>query len=267
MKKLLSALLTIVMFFAVLFAIILFGIRSSFGTNSIGKMLDTMIEEQEIFGDILEEDEDLEELFENKKVKKMMSEVVSGYVKYTLGISDDKPEVEELFEYMADETDVDFDEDEIDEIIEEFESDMEYEREANNIEELSMIRAIFSPALLLITIAIAAGCAFIIYLLSKDVKKAVKRVGIITIINGAIVLILSLIILSVAQNSLVDEEATLAIAEQIINTFRTLSIYSIILGIILTIVAVKVLKNNAYIAESNQSIQNLGNSNNNMFKQ
>lgn len=262
MKKLLSGLLTVVMFFALLAAIVLFGIRSALSESSVSKMLDVMIEEYDMVGDMFNEDEELTELFEeDKKAKNLMSKVVSGYVKYTMGITDDKPELEEFFEYVAEETDTDIDEDEIDEMIEEFEDEMEEEREAAEGEEMEMVKTIFSPSLLIISLVVVAGCAFVIYILSNDAKKAVKRIGIVSIISGVIVAGFGSLLMSfVEQEANSAEEVVMSVVEIMLNTFKSTGIISIIVGVALIIVAAKVLKKNTNIAASNQAIENLDNS-------
>ena len=262
MKKLLSGLLTVVMFFAILLAIVLFGVRSALGTNSVSQMLDVMIDDYDIAESLFNGDEDIEEILEDKKAKKLMSKVVSGYVKYTMGITDNAPDVEALLEYVAEETDADIDEDEIDEIVDEFEDEMEQEREAaENDDELAIFKTLFSSGLLIGTVAVIAACAFGIYYLSKDAEKAVKRIGIVAIINGVIVLGLGTAMMSIIeQEAGASDEAMMAIVEVMLNNFKTTGIVGIILGIVLIVVAIKALKKNSSIAKSNQAIQELDNS-------
>lgn len=259
MKKLISGILTVVMFISILISLALFGIRAALSEGAVSKMLDVMVEEYDITKDLLDSEEELEEVLEDKKAKKLMAKVISGYVKYTAGITDEQPDIEPLFEYIADETDIDVDEDEIDEAIEEFEAEMEANREATEDESLEIVKTIFSTGLLVTFLLISAGCAFVIYALSKDSKKAIKRLGIVTIINGAIIFVLGNVFVNfMRQETSASEEAVLALAEVMVNSFKSVGLIGIVVGIVLIVVAVKLLKNN--ISASNQAIENLDNS-------
>lgn len=261
MKKLLSGLLTIVMFVTLFVSMILFGVRTMLSENSVGKMLDVMNEEYGIIDDIVGTDEELEELFEDKKAKDLMSEVVSGYVKYTAGITDEKPDIEKFIDYVVEETDVEIDEDEIDNMIDDFEADLEEAREESDSEEFAIIRTLFSPTLITGSLVIVAVCAFGIYALSKDAKKTVKRIGIVAVINGLIVAGFGSSISSfIEQEATAGDEVVVSVVEVMLNTFKTTGIASLVIGVVLIVIAAKVLKKNTNIAASNQAIQNLDNS-------
>lgn len=262
MKKLLSGALTIVMFFSILTTFGLIAAKNSINSNSMGKMMDVLVEEYDIvdsFGGAAEDE--LEDLFEDKKFKKITSELLSDYVKYTVRITDKEPDFTEFVEYVAEETDSDYDEDEIEDLIDELESEMETERIPEDDESAGVIKAIFSGSALIVALLISVACAFGIYSLNKDSKKTVRRVGIVSIIDGALIMGLGSLLMNFAeQEAGSSDEAMMAVVEIILNNFTTIGIVCIILGIVLVVLSPKITSMLSSIKKSNQEINNLDDS-------
>lgn len=242
MKKLLSGVLTVIMFFSILATACLIATRNSISSNSMGKMMDVLVEEYDIideFGGVAKDE--IEDLFENKKFKKITSELLSDYLKYTVRITDKEPDFTKFVEYVAEETDSDYDDDEIEDIIDELERNMENERISEDDESAGVIKAIFSGSTLIITLLISLACAFGIYSLNKDSKKTVRRVGIISIINGALIMGLgSLLMNFIEQEAGPSEEVMMTVVEIMLNNFTTIGIICIILGIALVALSPKI---------------------------
>ncbi len=262
MKKLLSGILTIVMFFSILTTVGLIATRNSISRSSMEKMMDVLVEEYDIVDGFGGTDKDeLEDLFEDKKFKKITSELLSDYVKYTVRITDKEPNFTKFVEYVAEETDSDYTEDELEDLIDELESEMKSERISEDDESAGMIRAIFSGSSLIVSLLISVACAFGIYSLNRDSKKTVRRVGIISIIDGALILGLgSLLMAFIEQEASSSEEVMMTIAEVILNNFTTIGIIFVILGIILVVLSPKIASMLLNVKKSNPGTTNLDNS-------
>lgn len=254
MKKLLSGVLTVIMFFSILATAGLIATRNSISSNSMGKMMDVLVEEYDIidgFGEVTKDE--IEDLFENKKLKKITSELLSDYLKYTVRITDKEPDFTKFVEYVAEETDVDYDDDEIEDLIEELESEMENERISEDDESAGVIKAIFSGSSLIVTLLISVACAFGIYSLNKNSKKTVRRVGIISIINGVLIMGLGSLLMNVIeQEAGSSEEVMMTVVEIMLNNFTTIGIVCIILGIVLVVLSPKITTMLSNVNKSNQ---------------
>ncbi len=269
MKKLLSGLLTIIMFVALIFTTALFITRQAFSGDSMGKMMFAVLEEENgndadnliegIMGD--EYNEDIEEYFNIKKLEKELGNFISDYFLYVSGVNKDKPELDELRDLVEDAVEKYEDEEGTkvdDEEIDIFFDELEAELDANELlddEVTDVMAIIFSGGLLYGSMAVVVLCLALIYVLNKDIKKTVKRAGILFIIDGILVFGLGAL-LNALSNAQADLKSILGI---VVNLFNTGAIICIVIGIVLIVVS-KVLKKNTNIASSNEAIQNLDDS-------
>lgn len=263
MKKLLSGLLTIVMFIALIGTLSLIGVRGALSSSSIGKMIDTMIEDYNFFESTgIAEVEELEELMEeDKEFKKLFSGVVADTLKYTIRISDEMPEYEGLFEYIVDETDIEVEEDDIEIAIEELEEQAKAERLSEDDEGVAVVQTLFSIGSLLSGIVVVILSLLGICALTKNVGKGVKRLGCTAAAAGLALYGLSTLIISfISQEATGSEAEMLGLVEVMLSPFGTVGVISIIIGIILAILSPKIAQTFASIDHSNQAIQNLDNS-------
>ncbi len=269
MKKLLSGLLTIIMFVALIFTTALFITRQAFGGDSMGKMMFAVMAEENgnnadniiegIMGD--EYDEDIEEYFNIKKLEKELGNFVSDYFLYASGVNKDEPKLDKLrdlvddaIEKYEDKEDVKIDDDEVDIFFDELEDELD-DTEFLDDEVADVMKIIFSGSLLYGSMAVVIVCLALIYVLNKDIKKTVKRAGIAFIIDGILVFGLGALL----NTAIGSEQELKSIIEIVVNLFNTGAILCLILGIALIVVS-KVLKKNTNIASSNEAIQNLDNS-------
>ena len=131
MKKLLSGLLTVVMFVTIILSVLLFSIRGMISSNNIEKMYETFTEEGVIEDIIGFDSSEFEEVLDDKEYKEMLADLTSEFVKYTLFITDEAPDIEPLLDYLKEEDDT-LSDAEIEDMIEEFEEAIEAERESIN---------------------------------------------------------------------------------------------------------------------------------------
>ena len=126
MKKLLSGLLTVVMFVTIILSVLLFSIRGMVSSNNIEKMYDTFTEEGVIEDLIGFDNSEFEEVLDDEEYKEMLADLTSEFVKYTLFITDEAPDIEPLLDYLKEEDDS-LSDAEIEEMIEEFEEEIAVE--------------------------------------------------------------------------------------------------------------------------------------------
>lgn len=275
MKKILSGILTIIAFISVLLATGLFIARSAFSGNSMGKMMTVALEDLEIenYDKLLEEilgdeyDSDMDKYFNSKKFEKELGKIASDYLLYSANVSEDEPSIDELrdlvenaIEKYEDKEDENVDTDMVDEFFDELEYELENTEVVEEEEVTEVLSVIFSTSLLLGSLAVALLCLAGIYALSKDIKKTVKRAGIISIIDGILVFGGGKLITFVLNKSGEIDEITMELVTVITDLVSTSGIICIILGIVLIVVAKTVLKNKTAISTSNEAIQNLDNS-------
>lgn len=253
MKKLLSGLLTLVMIVSTITATGLLIARTAFGGNVMGEMLKVALDEVgvESYDEVLEEvlgeeyDSDIEEYFDVDAFEKEFGQLASDYLQYSSGITSDKPDTEKLqelvenaIEKFEDKEDVEIDKTYVDEFFDTLESELEATEIADS-EVTQVMSVIYSQGLLIGAIAITIVCLLCIYLLSKDISKTIKRAGIVSIVNGILVLGLGKLIDIALNESLgTTEEIYLDILEVITNLFNTSGIICIVAGIILIVLAV-----------------------------
>ncbi|MGN1370799.1 MAG: hypothetical protein ACI4XM_00755 [Candidatus Coprovivens sp.] len=261
MKKLLSGLLTIVMFFSIIGTLTLIGLRGAISTGSVEKMIDTMIEKYDFLETTgIAEEEELKELMEeDKEFKKMFSKVVADTLKYSARISDEMPDFKNLLEYIEEKTDIEIEKDAIEENIKELEDSLKEERISEDTEGLDILQSLFSTSSLISGIIVTILLELGICVLTKDVKKGVKRLGETLATAGLAVYGLSKLLISFISQESIDEEVA-SIIETMLNPFDTVGIISIILGVVLIILASKIAQTFASINHSNQSIQKLDDS-------
>lgn len=275
MKKILSGILTIIAFISVLLATGLFIARSAFSGNSMGKMMTVALEDLEIenYDKLLEEilgdeyDSDMDKYFNSKKFEKELGKIASDYLLYSANVSEDEPSIDELrdlvenaIEKYEDKEDENVDTDMVDEFFDELEYELENTEVVEEEEVTEVLSVIFSTSLLFGSLAVALLCLAGIYALSKDIKKTVKRAGIISIIDGILVFGGGKLITFVLNKSGEIDEITMELVTVITDLVSTSGIICIILGIVLIVVAKTVLKNKTAISTSNEAIQNLDNS-------
>ena len=257
MKKLLSGLLTVVMFVTIILSVLLFSIRGMVSSNNIEKMYDTFTEEGVIEDLIGFDNSEFEEVLDDEEYKEMLADLTSEFVNYTLFITDETPDIEPLLDYLKEEDDS-LSDAEIEEMIEEFEEAIERERESiNDDETTAVIKTFFSNGLLFGLIIVTIACIFIIYTLSKDIKKTVRKVAVIDVLTGLLVVgVGSLFIGAMKQ----EADMPVEIVEAVFGTFKTNGIICLILGVILFIAAKRLATMLSSIKHSNQAIEQLDNS-------
>lgn len=258
MKKLLSALLTIVMFFAVLGTIGLFAMRNAISSNSMEKMIDTLSEEydfvEKISGEFTDE---VDDLLSNKKIKKGTSNLASEYLKYIIGATEEKPDFRKFAELVVEETDSELDKDEIDNLVDDLEDEIEAERLSEDDDTIVVFKTIYSNGLLITTIVISVVCAIGIYFLNKNPKKTLRRVGIVLTIDGALIMGLGTILINSLEGSVSSvDEMSLNISKIMLGGFNTAGLISIIIGLVLIFVSPIVIKMLSGSKNSNQEIVN-----------
>lgn len=256
MKKLLSVLLTIVMFVTILATILLFSIRGMISSNNIEEMYDAFAEEGVIEDIIGFDSSEFEDVMEDNECKKILAELTSGYVKYTLFITNEKPDIEPLLEYLKEDdslTDA-----EIEDMIDEFEESIEAERDSMDDEEAAeVIKLLFSNGLILGLIIVTLACIFINYALSKDVKKVVRKIAVIDVLSGLVVFGAGSLLIEAMKQ---EADMPVEIVEAVFGTFKTNGIICLILGVILFIAAKRLATMLSSIKHSNQAIEQLDNS-------
>lgn len=263
MKKLLSGLLTIVMFFALITTMALIGVRGAIGTNNVEKILELGYEEYGESGTFLgvEMEGYEEELLEDKEAKKLMSSLVSDALKYYMRITDKEPDFEPFLEYVVEETDVDIDDSEIEEIADEMIEYLDEDRLSEDDEGVAIVQMLFSTTLLIGAILVVVVCVVAICALTKNVQKGVKRLGSATAAAGLAVYGLSSLLLMFATNQAsASEEQIVSFMEILFSPFGTVGVVSLILGIVLALLSPKIAQTFASIDHSNQAIQNLDDS-------
>ena len=223
MKKLLSGLLTVVMFVSIITSVLLFSIRGMISSNNIEKMYDTFAEEGVIEELIGFDSSEFEEVLDDKEYKKMLADLTSEFVKYTLFITDETPDIEPLLDYLKEEDDS-LSDAEIEEMIEEFEEEIENERESINDDETTdVIKTLFSNSVLFGSIAITIACIFVIYVLSKDIKKTVRKVAVIDVLTGILIVVSGTALVEAMKQ---EAGAPVEVVEALFGTFKTNGIIS-----------------------------------------
>lgn len=263
MKKLLSGFLTIVMFVSLIGTLALIGVRGAINSGNISKMVDVLIEEYNILEETgAGEVDELNELMEeDKEFKKIFSSYISDYLKYSLRINDDMPDFNEVFEYITEETDIEIDEEEIDAAIEELEAELESERLSEDDEGVAVVQTLFSASSLISGIVVVIISLVGICVLTKDVKKGVKRLGCSAAAAGLALYGLSTLIISfISQEATGPDAEMLGLVEVMLSPFGTVGVISLILGIVIAILSPKIAQTFASIDHSNQAIENLDNS-------
>lgn len=257
MKKLLSGLLTVVMFVSIITSVLLFSIRGMISSNNIEKMYDTFAEEGVIEELIGFDSSEFEEVLDDKEYKKMLADLTSEFVKYTLFITDETPDIEPLLDYLKEEDDS-LSDAEIEEMIEEFEEEIENERESINDDETTdVIKTLFSNSVLFGSIAITIACIFVIYVLSKDIKKTVRKVAVIDVITGILIVFSGTALVEAMKQ---EAGTPVEVVEALFGTFKTNGIICLILGIVLFVAAKRLASMLSSIKHSNQAIEQLDNS-------
>ncbi len=234
MKTLGSILLTIIMFFASLGFTGLVVFRSICSTDNLTNLLTGILEDEEIFEEADEIFEDvlgdeytpeIEKYFEKDELADVFAEFVRDYALYYVGVESEIPKTNEIQEFVEEavkkyekETGEKIDTSELDEYFDKV--DKELKKEASNNEEIpkevKMIAStIFSDALLYTLLAVIIVCAFLVFLITKAIHKPFRKIGIISIIDGALVLLLGLLLntiknIDTIENTLVDVINTLA---------------------------------------------------------
>lgn len=257
MKKILSGLLTVVMFVSIITSVTLFSIRGMISSNNIEKMYDTFAEEGVIEELIGFDSSEFEEVLDDKEYKKMLAELTSEFVKYTLFITDETPNIEPLLDYLK-EADDSLSDAEIEEMIEEFEEEIENERESiNDDKTTAVIKTLFSNSVLFGLIAITIACIFVIYVLSKDIKKTVRKVAVIDVLTGILIVVSGTALVEAMKQ---EAGTPVEVVEALFGTFKTNGIICLILGIVLFVAAKRLASMLSSIKHSNQAIEQLDNS-------
>ena len=143
-------------------------------------------------------------------------------------------------------------------MIDEFEEAIEAERESLNDEEgAEVIKLFFSNSLICGLIIVTIACIFIIYQLSKDVKKVVRKIAGIDILTGLLVFGAGSLFIEAMKQ---EADTSIEIISAVFGTFKNNGIITLILGIVLFIVAPKIATMLTGIKNSNQEIEQLNNS-------
>lgn len=263
MKKLLSGFLTIVMFISLIGTLALIGVRGAISSGSIEKMIDTMIEDYNFMETTgIADVEELEELMEeDKEFKKLFSATIADTLKYSARISDEMPDYEKLFDYIEEETDIEVDKEDIETAVEELEEKIESERLSEDEEGVEVVQTLFSASSLISGIVVVVLSLVGICVLTKDVKKGVKRLGCSAAAAGLALYGLSTLIISfISQEATGPDAEMVGLVEVMLSPFGTIGVISLIIGIVLIILAPKIAQTFASIDHSNQAIENLDNS-------
>lgn len=264
MKKLLSGLLTIVMFVSLIGTLALIGVRGAVNSGNVSKLIDVLIEEYNFLEEVevTAEEKELQELFEeDKEFKKIFSVALADTIKYITRISDEMPDYEKVVEYMIEETNLELKDDDIEATVEVIEEKIKAERLSEDDEGVAVVQTLFSANLLISCILVVIISLVGIYVLTKDVRKSVKRLGGTAATAGLALYGLSTLIISfISQEATGADADMLGFIEVILSPFGTIGIISLIIGIILVILAPKIAQTFASIRRSNQAIENLDNS-------
>ncbi len=275
MKGLLSAILTIIMFFASLLTVGLVTVRVTFSGDTMTKLVESAFEEMEVstdYDDLFEEalgqeyDPEMVEYFDDEKFGKELSVFAKDFMEYVLGASNKEPSTDEIREVLneaidkyEDKTGENVDSEELDKFFDEFEKELG-EVEVLEGEAKEVTSTLFSNSLLITSVVVILLCAFGIYIITKDIKKSTRRVGIISIIDGALVGSFGMLLSKIASESTGTEESLLDILNTLFDTFKYIGLSFIVIGIALVVIAPLTEKMFASFRKSNDAISNLDNS-------
>lgn len=245
MKKFLTVIISIVMFFSILSFTILFSIKNVFSKDKISEILNVgmeNIEKDSLIDDIFNSNKDTKELgkyVDADEFSKAFTDYMAEYIMYATMDSDKQVSSENLRNIINDsinkyekENDVTLDNSVIDELFDTFDKEMEESKnEITDTEEVRLIFDFIYSDYYLIALAISIVCLILIFVINMSIKTVCTSLGVVTIINGVIVYLLSLVI----KVAFEIEESVKALGNVISSPYRIASYISIGLGIVLLI--------------------------------
>lgn len=246
MKKVGTIIISIVMFFSILSFTALFSLRNVFSKNGISEILNVGFEDIEInslIDDIFNSNEDTKDLgkyIDTEEFSEAFTDYIADYLIYTTKDNGKQPSSEKMKEIISKalkkyekENNVTIDDDIVDEMFDAFDKDMEESKtEVIDNNEVKLIFGFIYSNNYLIALGVSIVCLILIFVINLNIKSVCTSLGIISIINGFIVFLMSLV-LKIAVEL---EDSVKQLGDVISSPFKTAAIVSIILGVVLLII-------------------------------
>jgi len=264
----LGFIMTIVVFVISLFACV----RMFLSPITMSKVVNALLEEEGIVGPITEDFPELGEYLDEDKINKEYGVFFSDYIKYLLGVPNQKmPSLERLKvlldeaidEYVK-ETGKEFDYASYNEEYKELEASIETELVPDSQkapEEVQMIIGIiYSDTIIMIFIIVVVGAILIDFLMRKEILVVSRHVGIVSLINSFIYGSIVLFIFAI------ETEEGDVFVRKIINAIGEIplliAVICLVLGIVLVVMSIMLRNKN-----NNRNNMNNGMYNNGYYQQ
>lgn len=248
MKKFLTIIISIVMFFSIISFTTLLAIRSIFSKNGINEILSVGTEELDMdtyVDEIFNSNPDAKELGKYVNIDEFshaFSDYVADYLRYAAVSNGKQPSSDEMKRVIEDsvnkyekENDVTLDDDLIDEVFDKFDDEMKEARTEiiDNNEAKVVFNVIYGNGYL-VALGISIVCLILIFVINMSIRTVCSFLGVVTIINGVMTFLMSVIIKFILET----EESLKGLASIVSTPFRNAALISLAIGIILLVVKV-----------------------------